>query len=129
MKKVTASAVSIAAFLLSASKAFALTINPPSMGIPGTTNVGTVIGSALTIAYIVGALAVLFYLVIGAFKWITSGGDKDAVGKARATITHALIGLAILALAWLIVVVVGAILKIDLTNFTVPTLTGENSNI
>jgi hypothetical protein len=38
-------------------------------------------------------------LIWGAFEWITSGGDKDAVGKARNRILNALIGLAVLAIA------------------------------
>ncbi|MBI4040140.1 hypothetical protein HY389_02190 [Candidatus Daviesbacteria bacterium] len=100
-----------------------INITPPSQGISPTTNVGTVVSNALTIIFVVAALVVLFMLVLGAFQWITSGGDKEAVGKARSRIIAALVGLAILALAFLIVNVVGQILNIQLTgNLQLPTL-------
>jgi len=67
-------------------------------------------------------------MVLGAFRWITSGGDKDAIANARKTIVNALIGLAILALSVVIVVVVGRILNIDITkNFSIKNLQGEDT--
>lgn len=91
-------------------------VGPPAVGINPAAGIGTILSNALTIIFVAAALAVLFFLVIGAFKWIISGGDKEAVGAARKTIVAALVGLAILALAFLIVVVVGQILNIDILN-------------
>lgn len=79
-------------------------------GIAADTPLNTVISNVLKIVFAIAALAVLFMLVIGSFQWITSGGDKEAVGKARGRITNALIGLAILALAVFIVTIVARIL-------------------
>lgn len=45
----------------------------------------------------VGALAVLMYLILGGFNWVTAGGDKSKVETAKSMITQAIIGLAILA--------------------------------
>lgn len=113
-------------YLASADSVLALQVIAPNIGIAGNTNPGTIISSALTIAYIVAVVVVLFFLVIGAFNWITSGGDKERVGKARGTIVHALVGLTILALALVIVAVASAILKINiLSNFNVPNLEGN----
>jgi hypothetical protein len=90
---------------------------------PAQRSLGDVISNALTIVFIAAALAVLIYLIIGAFKWITSGGDKDAIGKARGTIVNALIGLAILALAFFITVLFGQILNINILDMpSLPTL-------
>jgi hypothetical protein len=50
----------------------------------------------VTIVLIVGAIIFFFNLVAGAIQWISSGGDKEAVGKARGRITSALVGLIIL---------------------------------
>ncbi len=50
-------------------------------------------GGVLTI----GALAVLMYLILGGFNWVTAGGDKSKVETAKSMITQAIIGLAILA--------------------------------
>jgi len=43
---------------------------------------------------VLGALAVLF-VVIGGFRYIVSGGDPQAVSKAKNTIIYALVGLAV----------------------------------
>lgn len=126
MKKLSAVAITTVGFLASASAAFAqigLGITPPKVGINPDTPLGTLLSNALYIIVAVAALLVLVFLIIGAFNWITSGGDKEKVGSARKTIFAALIGLAILALSFLIVRVVGQFLNIDITSFkNVPTL-------
>lgn len=90
---------------------------------PSTTSLGDLIRNALVIIYILAAVAVLAMLVFGAFQWITSGGDKEAVQKARSRITAALVGMGILALALFITVLMGQILNINVLNLpTLPTL-------
>lgn len=134
MKKVSALITSTGLLLASATTAFAqnprVTTIPPGT-LPGVdptkTNIGTLLASALQIVFIAAALAVLIYLVWGAFKWITSGGDKDAIGKARGTIVNALVGLAILALAFFITVLFGQIVGIDILNLPVIPRLGEVS--
>ncbi len=51
---------------------------------------------------VVGILAVIF-IIVGGFRYITSGGDSGKVSSARNTIVYALIGLIIVALAQIIV--------------------------
>lgn len=48
------------------------------------------------------AVAVVIYFLMGAFKFLTSGGNKEEVAAARAMITHAIIGFIILMFAFLI---------------------------
>ncbi|MBI4066794.1 hypothetical protein HY407_00270, partial [Candidatus Gottesmanbacteria bacterium] len=62
-------------------------ITPPSKGF---TTLGNAINNVLTVAFAVAVLVVLVMLILGAFEWITSGGDKEAVGKARGRIINAL---------------------------------------
>lgn len=50
----------------------------------------------------VGIVAV-FMVIIGGFKYITSGGDSNSVGGAKNTILFAVVGLVIVALAQFIV--------------------------
>ncbi len=119
MKKVAASLITGATFLATTGLAFAadqipIQVGQPSVGINPATAIGTLLSNALTIVFVAAALAVLFFLIIGAFRWITSSGEKESIGKARGTIVNALIGLAILALAFLIVVVVGRVLNINI---------------
>jgi len=141
MKKAVALISSSAGYLLTAATIFAqgsdtgstvvrnTKVTMGKFGVdPAVSSVGDVISNALTIVFIAAALAVLIYLIIGAFKWITSGGDKDAIGKARGTIVNALIGLAILALAFFITVLFGQILNINILDMPkLPTLNGTPS--
>lgn len=120
MNKLSAG-LTVATFLISASTVLAqspipVNVSSPGYGIDPATTIGGLVTNALTIVFILAALLVLFFIVIGAFNWITSGGDKEKVGAARKTIVNALIGLALLALAFLIVRVVGQILNIDILN-------------
>lgn len=116
-------------FLLNVTSAFAqgttqpVQVGAPPIGINPATGIGTILSNALTIAFVAAALLVLFFLVLGAFRWITSGGDKEAVAGARKQIVAALVGLAILALAFLIIVVVGRILNINILDIkNIPSL-------
>jgi hypothetical protein len=54
------------------------------------------------ISYVIGALAIIFILV-GAIRMITSGGDAQAAASARSSFTYALIGIVIAVLAQIIV--------------------------
>lgn len=74
------------------------------------------------ISKIVGFLTVLggvwfmIQFMIGAFKWITSGGDKTNVEQAKEHLTHAVISLAILVSAYIITGLVGAVFGLDILN-------------
>ena len=50
----------------------------------------------------IGAVAALFFLFWGGISFITSGGDKEAAKSARERITAAVVGLAILAVVWVL---------------------------
>lgn len=78
--------------------------------------VGNLVSNGLKIAFIFASLAVLVFLIWGAFDWITSGGDKEKIAGARRKIVNALIGLALLALASFIVSLFGQIVGINPLN-------------
>ena len=78
--------------------------------------VGNMVANGIQILAIFGGLAVLVFLVWGAFDWITSGGDKEKIASARRKIVNALIGLALLALAAFIVSLFGQIVGFDPLN-------------
>jgi len=64
---------------------------------------GPLIVAGIRIAIIIAALMTFIFLVWGGIQWIASGGDKTKYEEARNRITAALIGLAIVALAWLLI--------------------------
>lgn len=91
--------------------------------IPGiSADLGTVLGNAIRIIFAVATILVLFMLIFGALEWIMSGGEKEKVASARGRITNALIGLAILGLAFVIATVAGGIIGIDVFNVKIPSL-------
>lgn len=86
----------------------------------GFSTIGDFISNAMTLAFIFAVLAVLIMMIWGAFEWITSGGDKENVGKARGKIINALIGLAVLAVAFALFKVAGQFIGIDISSFRIP---------
>jgi hypothetical protein len=112
-------------FLAQATSVFAatdITIVSPRQGIGPNANVGFVFSNIITIIFVVAVLMVLLYLILGAFGWITSGGDKEKVGKARGMILNALIGLAVLALAFVLWTIVGKIVNVNTSTLSLPGL-------
>ena len=82
---------------------------------------GGIISGAISLVLIVVALVFFFILVFGGLRWVTSGGDEKKVGEARAGITNALIGLAIVFAAWAIMKLIGTVFGIDiLGNLSIP---------
>lgn len=123
---------SILAFLINTASVNAqITIaQPPGLGVQANTNgnqlLTQMITTGITIFFVIGGIGVVFMVLWGAVQWIFSGGDKEGISKARGRITHALIGLAVLALSFVIITVVGTIVGFNpLRPFTIPTFTGK----
>ena len=69
----------------------------------GGLSVGKVIHTAVSIlSYIVGVAAVIM-IIIGGFKYVTAGGDSNRISSAKSSISYALIGLVIAAVAQVMV--------------------------
>jgi hypothetical protein len=63
---------------------------------------------------------VLFVLLlVGGFKYITSGGDPKAVEGAQKTLTYAIGGLIVILLSFLILVLIKTITGVDVTQFKI----------
>ena len=69
----------------------------------GTSTVGGIIHTVINVmSFFVGLVAVVM-IIVGGFRYITSGGDSGKASSARTTIVSAVIGLLIVALAQVIV--------------------------
>lgn len=75
------------------------------------TNLGDVISGLFNIAFYVALFAAFYFLVWGAFAYITAGGKKEELAKARSRITWAIVGLIIVLLAFSVGKYAGEILK------------------
>lgn len=101
----TAIASASTALLLTAQNTFAQDntlfddISQPDVGF---TSFGELINRIVTIVFIIGGLAVLIYLFMGAFTYLTAGDSEENTKKARQMITNAVVGLIILASSWAI---------------------------
>lgn len=126
MQKVAAITSAIGYYFFAVSNAFAQTIQikPPKTAEGrdiGYADISQFINAALRLAFIIALIAVLVMLIWGAVEWIFSGGNKENYGKARDRILHALVGLAILAIAFAIVNFAGQFVGINiLGGFEIP---------
>ena len=87
----------------------------------GDLSIGNMIKGGISLVLIVVTVVFFFILVIGGLKWITSGGDEKKVAAARAQITNALIGLAIVFASWAIIKLIEALFGITIIgNLNIP---------
>lgn len=83
------------------------TIDPPKELFPlGTAKDGTAINTLLSnvigLFFAAGAIAFIIMFVWGAVQMILSGGDKEAIAKARSRITWSIVGVVLLSLSYFI---------------------------
>ena len=76
----------------------------------GSQGINNVLNKGVLLLFTVAAILAVFMVIISAFQWITSGGDKEAVGNARKRLTYAIIGIVLLALTFLILNLLGQFL-------------------
>lgn len=76
---------------------------------------GNLVSSLLALA----GIALFIFIVIGGFKYITSGGDPKALEGAKKTISYAIMGVAFIAISFLILTLLGTITGTNLTKFQI----------
>ena len=80
-----------------------------------------VLGPLVSTIFILATIVALLYLIWGGFKWLTSGGNKEEVAKAREHIIAALIGLVIIFLSYFILnLVFSFFFGSNISSFTLP---------
>lgn len=104
---------------------------PPAVGAPVVYNVNAVpigfrygnVSDMITVAVraILGVCGFAFFIMLlyGAFKFVTSQGDKTAVTEAQNTISHAIIGVALAAGLFAIMTLLQNILGVSLVNISI----------
>lgn len=65
-------------------------------------------------------LALFVMLIVGAFKFLTSGGDPKQTQEAGKTITFAVVGIVLFLGIWFILTLIKTITGVDVTKFAVP---------
>jgi hypothetical protein len=72
--------------------------------------------NVLVILTLVAGMAFVLYFLLGGLNWITAGGDKGKIDKAKGMMTNGAIGMIIIALSYAITWIVGKALGIDILN-------------
>ncbi len=76
--------------------------------------IGGVVAIAVEFFFVIAVIISLGFIIYGGIRWITSGGDKQAVATARSTLIAAIVGLLIVFFSYLIL------------NFVLTFLTGSD---
>ena len=121
-KILTTGAISASLFLSNAVGVFAQQIDlkpEEAQGLTDITAEGLITGF-VKLVLVVAALVFFFVLVIGGIQWIISGGDKTGAETARKRITNALIGLAIVFVAWAIGNLLNTLFGFDIFSLSIP---------
>jgi hypothetical protein len=87
--------------------------------------IGGLISGIIGLVFLLAFLLTMAYFLTGGVQWITSQGDKSTLESARNKITHALIGLIIVASAYAVFKLVGNFFGIELPNIKIPTISGN----
>ncbi len=74
------------------SKVYALAAGTTPLTGIAISSVNGLVTLVTNILIIVGVAVVIVFLALGFIKYITSGGDKNAVDSAQKTLTYAVIG-------------------------------------
>ena len=87
--------------VLAASSSFSVNIGDETKSrVAVNTDLGSFVSKVFSAVILVAGLATFGYLIYGGLQWIMSGGDKGKLEEARAKITNGIIGLAVVASAW-----------------------------
>lgn len=90
---------------------FAATDQVALPGLPHVAADQNTLGKFLTILFVTLAAVAILFVVIGGFRYITSQGNPEQVGKAKNTILYAIVGLIVCIIAQAVVsLVVGTYL-------------------
>jgi len=82
---------------------------------------GALIGRLWWTVVIVGGLTLLIFLIWGGIDFLTSEGDQEKYKNAKNKMTHALMGMAILAASFVIVQFISTVFKIEILKPKWPT--------
>ena len=92
-------------------------------GVGGLDNIEWVISTTIGLMTVVGGIWFVFQILIGAYQWITAGGDKDGVQKSQKRFTNGFIGLVILLFSYTLIAFIGSLLGLNIFALT-STVTG-----
>lgn len=80
----------------------------------------TVFENLVSTLVAIGAFGLLIMLLLGGFKYLTSGGDQKAAESAKNTLTYAIAGFIFLAGSYMVLKIIEGITGVsNITTFTI----------
>lgn len=127
-RHLTQTALFVSTFLAAATPVSAQTLNWSGVCVGGGDNdVATLQGLECMLANVfivfisIIGLAAFVMFIVGAFRWMLSGGDSKGTSKARGTITYAVVGIVVALSAYIILNMISSFTSVDIiTQFTIP---------
>ena len=80
------------------------------------------IGNIISVIVGLGFIAMLVLLIMAGFKYLTSGGEPKALQAAHHTLAWAILGLFLMAVAWMLLQLIQAFTGIEVTVFNIKIL-------
>ena len=93
------------------SKAAAVDITGAKITMLGSGSLGQIINRVVGWVLILAGVIAVIYLIYGGLLYITAAGDAEKATKGRTALINAIIGIIIIALAYLIVVWVNNVIQ------------------
>lgn len=80
-------------------------------------NISDLINKGLAYAILLAGIASVFFIIVGGFSFIFSGGAEDKIKQAVGTIRYAIIGLVVTIFAVVIVQAVGQFIGLNVVKY------------
>ncbi|MDO8741719.1 MAG: hypothetical protein Q7J11_01075 [Candidatus Roizmanbacteria bacterium] len=93
---------------------YAFTIDSTTFPAAKIVSIGQIVNLALPLAMTGAGLIFLFITLKAAFDILRNGDNPDALKKAYGSITTAILGLIIVVVSYLIIQILGVVLKTDI---------------
>lgn len=74
----------------------------------------TFISNMIALVTILAGVSFVLFFVLGAYGWITAGGDSGKIDSARNQMVNGVIGLVVVIMAYALIGLIGSILGLDL---------------
>lgn len=93
--------------------------DPSELCGPALSGLNTIFSNVVEVALWFGGIILFIMLLVGGFKYITSGGDPKSLEGAKRTLTFAIIGFVLLASAFLILRFIAYFTGANVTEFNI----------
>ena len=80
------------------------------------TNLETIISRLIGALTVLASIFFIVYFVLGAFTWVTAGGDASKIQKSRDQMVQGVMGMIVIVISYAVVGMIGTVIGIDILN-------------